>query len=36
MKEEREEKKERGKNREGEEDTGIRNVMQHRIERECL
>ena len=36
MKEEREGKKERGKNREEEEDTGIRRVMQHRIERECL
>jgi len=30
MKEEREGKKEREKNREGEEDTGIRSVMQHR------
>ena len=33
MKEERKGKTERGRNREGEEDTGIRSVMQHMIER---
>jgi len=36
MKEERQENKEGGKNREGEEDRGIRSVMQCRIERECF
>jgi len=36
MKEERLGNKEGGKNREGEEDRGIRSVMQCRIERECF
>jgi len=36
MKEEKEGKTEGGKNREEEEDRGIRSVMQLRIERECL
>jgi len=35
-KEEREGNKEEGKNREGEEDRGIRRVMHCRIERECF
>jgi len=36
MKEEREGNKERGNNREGEEDRRVRSVMQCRIERECF